>query len=97
MLKSSGRGRERIEISHTDAGGGGEVSFVSHITVAAEGSNGVDALTISTQIWHHLALVDIWKYRNILVCVLFLVAAFNTLYLHSLAVLPKCKNLILFI
>lgn len=47
------------EVVRTDAGGCGEVSLVAHITVAAEGPDGVDALTVATQIWHHLALVDV--------------------------------------
>lgn len=29
--------------------------------MTAEGSDGVDALTVTTQIRHHLALVDVWK------------------------------------
>lgn len=49
----------RTEIGRTNAGGCGEVSFVAHVTVTAEGSDGVDALTVATQIWHHLALVDV--------------------------------------
>lgn len=49
------------EISRTDTGGRSEVSFVAHVTVTAEGSNGVDALTVPAQVWHHLALVDVWK------------------------------------
>lgn len=54
------------EIGHTDTGGCSEVSLVAHITVTAEGSDGVDALTVPAQIWHHLALVDVWKSRDIL-------------------------------
>lgn len=53
------------EVSHTNAGGCSEVSFVAHVTVTAEGSDCVDALAVSAQIWHHLALVDIWKYSDI--------------------------------
>ncbi len=54
------------KISRTNAGGGGEVSFVADVTVTAEGSDGVDALTVPTEIRHHLALVDVWKVRDIL-------------------------------
>jgi len=49
----------RTEIGHTNTGGCSEVGFVSHITVAAEGSNAVDALTVMTKIWQHLALIDV--------------------------------------
>lgn len=45
----------------TNAGGCCEVGFVSHVTVTAEGSDGVDAPTVTAQIRHHLALVDVWK------------------------------------
>lgn len=55
-----------LEISHTNTGGCSEVSFVAHVTLTAEGSDTVDALTVSAQIWHHMALVDIWKYSDIL-------------------------------
>lgn len=44
--------RQRTFI-HINAGGGGEVSFVAHITVTSEGANGVDALTVLTQVWDH--------------------------------------------
>ena len=53
-------------MSLTNTGRGSEVSFVSHVTVTAEGSDCVDALTVTAQVWQHLALVDIWKNRNIL-------------------------------
>ena len=32
--------------------------------MTAEGADGVDALTVMTQVRHHVALVDIFKYRN---------------------------------
>lgn len=51
-------------MSHTNTGGCSEVSFVAHVAVTAEGSDGVDALTVLTQIWHHLALVNVWKHRD---------------------------------
>lgn len=54
----------KTQVSHTNAGGCREVGFVTDITVTAEGSDGVDALTIVTQVLHHMALVDVWKYRN---------------------------------
>lgn len=47
------------EHGRTDAGGGGEVCLVAHVAVAAEGADGVDALTVAAQIWQHLALVDV--------------------------------------
>ena len=46
-------------MARTDAGGGCVVGLVSHVAVTAEGSDGVDALTVTTQIWHHRALVDV--------------------------------------
>lgn len=51
--------REKSEQSRTDAGGSGEVCLVAHVAVAAEGADGVDALTVATQIWQHLALIDV--------------------------------------
>lgn len=53
------------EMSRTDTGSCSEVSFVAHVTVAAEGSDGVDALAVAAQIWHHLALVDVWRCGDI--------------------------------
>lgn len=44
---------------HIDAGGGGEVSFVAHVTVTPEGADGVDALAVLTQLWDHEALINI--------------------------------------
>lgn len=44
---------------HINTRGGGKVSFVTHITVTSEGSNCVDALTMFTQFWDHLALINI--------------------------------------
>lgn len=47
------------EQGRTDAGGSGEVCLVAHVAVAAVGADGVDALTVATQLWQHLALVDV--------------------------------------
>lgn len=56
VRRASESGGER---GRTDAGGGGEVCLVAHVAVAAEGADGVDALTVAAQIWQHLALIDV--------------------------------------
>lgn len=53
--------RRRTEISHTDTGGCSEVGFVAHVTVAAEGSDGVDTLAVAARILQHLALIDVCR------------------------------------
>lgn len=56
------RKSERTDVGvvvHTDAGCRGKVGLVSQITVTAERSDGVDALTVLTEVWHHLTLVDV--------------------------------------
>lgn len=54
--------------SRTNTGRCREVGFVSDVTVAAERSDGVDALAVPTQIRHHLAFVDVCQNGDIFIC-----------------------------
>lgn len=51
--------RRQSAFIHVDTRARSEVGFVAHVTVAPEGADGVDALTVLAQIWHHQTLVDI--------------------------------------
>lgn len=61
MTEEEADERRGRRTSRTDAGGGGEVSFVAHVAVAEEGADGVDALAVTTRILQHLALVDVCR------------------------------------
>lgn len=54
----TGLGR-RGTLIHINAGGAGEVGGITHVAVAAERSDGVDALAVLTQVWHHRTLIDV--------------------------------------
>ncbi len=45
----------------TDTGSASEVIGVTHVAMAAEGADAVDALAVLTQVRHHLTLVDVCK------------------------------------
>ena len=82
------------ERGRTDTGGCSVVGFVAHVTVTAEGSDGVDALAVLTQIGHHLALVDVWKYRDILENDLRRAPSLIKLLYDSVSSLCTCKKTI---
>lgn len=45
----------------TDTGSASEVIGVTHVAMAAERADAVDALAVLTQVRHHLTLVDVCK------------------------------------
>jgi hypothetical protein len=45
----------------TDTSCSSVVGLVAHVAVASEGPDRVDALAVFAKVWHHQALVDVWK------------------------------------
>ena len=54
------RQADRDRQAGTDAGSAGVVRGVSSVAVTTEGADSVDTLSVLTQVWHHLALINVW-------------------------------------